>query len=717
MIQIENLKKKVMAYDPNADLSLIEKAFALSSRAHKGQKRASGEPYLIHPVEVADILAQMKLDSTSIAAGLLHDTVEDTLVSLEDVRQSFGDEVANLVDGVTKLSKIKFSSKEEKQAENFRKMILAMASDIRVVLIKLADRLHNMRTLSCLSVDRQQRVATETQEIYAPLANRLGIQWIKVELEELCLKYLKPEIYDSIYQASEAKREIREAYMKKVEEILAKKLDDFKIPRKIYGRLKHVFSIYRKMESQHLNFDQVHDIIAFRIIVENIRQCYEVLGILHALWRPVPGRFKDYLAMPKVNNYQSLHTTVICLEGQRVEFQIRTQKMHDTAESGIAAHWEYKEDGSINTQDKEKFQWLRELIDLQKDLKDPAEFLDTVKLDLFATDVYVFTPNGDLFELAYGSTPVDFAYAVHTDVGNHCVGAKVDDKIVPLDYQLRSGDTVHILTKEKSFPKRDWLQFVKTSKAKAKIRQEIKKGQRDQSIQLGQDLLSREIERFGFKGTKFLKSEELTQVAIQQFNLKDSESLFAQVGYGKITALNVAKKLLPHDATRSESAPLKKMGILGEIFRKVRKKNKTGIRVGGHTDILVSLSKCCSALPGDSVTGFITRGRGVMVHRVDCPKVMATDPERRVDVEWDRGDTILHPAKLKIITANKPGILASMTKQISNMGVNIIQANIRSTSDDKALNLFTIEVKDRAQLQRVCRALEGVKGAIAVSSL
>lgn len=716
MINIENIKERLKSYDVNADLAVIDRAFAIASRAHEGQTRASGEPYLIHPVEVAEILTEMKLDSASIAAGLLHDTVEDTLLSLDDVHQDFGEEIARLVDGVTKLSKIKFSSKEEKQAENFRKMILAMANDIRVVLIKLADRLHNMRTLDSLSPQRQEKIATETMEIYAPLANRLGIQWMKVELEDLCLKYLKPEIYQAIYEASEARRLEREAYMERVQEVVERKLDEYKVPRTINGRLKHVFSIYRKMESQNLAFEQVHDIIAFRIIVDTIRQCYEVLGTLHELWKPVPGRFKDYIAMPKVNNYQSLHTTVVCLDGQQVEFQIRTREMHDIAESGIAAHWKYKEDGSIATTDKEKFQWLRELIDLQKDLQDPAEFLESVKLDLFATDVYVFTPAGDLIELPYGSTPVDFAYAIHTDVGNKCVGAKVDDRIVPLDYQLRSGDTVTVLTRPNSKPKRDWLQFVKSSKSKAKIRHEIKLDQRDQAIHLGLDLLSREIEKFGFNANKVLKPDDVTKVAVDKFNLKNDQSLFAQIGYGKITANSVAKKLLPKEAVLQAEAP-KKESILRQIFQKVKQRNKTGIRVGGHSDILVTLGKCCSPLPGDSVVGFITRGRGVMVHRRDCDKVLANDPERRVEVTWESVKDIFHPAKLKVVSGDKPGLLADMTKRISNIGINISQANIRSTSDNKAVNIFTLDIRDRNQLEQAKRALEGIKGVISVTKL
>lgn len=717
MLNVEELKTKVHSYDTQANLDVIEKAFQTAAKAHEGQKRASGEPYLVHPVEVAEILAQMKLDSVSIAAGLLHDTVEDTLMDLDEVKEQFGEEIARLVDGVTKLSKIKFSSTEEKQAENFRKMILAMASDIRVVLIKLADRLHNMRTLDSLPPERQQKIASETMDIYAPLANRLGIQWVKVELEDLCLRYLKPDVYWSIYHSMEELREKQEAYMARVQKILEEKLDQYRVPRKIFGRLKHIFSIYRKMKSQDLTFDQVHDIIAFRIIVENIRQCYEVLGILHEAWKPVPGRFKDYIAMPKVNNYRSLHTTVVCLDGQQVEFQIRTREMHDIAESGIAAHWKYKEDGSIVTGDKEKFQWLRELIDLQKDLKDPAEFLDTVKLDLFATDVYVFTPKGELIELPYGSTPVDFAYMIHTDVGNACVGAKVDDRIVPLDYQLRSGDTVRVLTKANSKPKRDWLNFVKSSKARAKIRHEIQRKQRDKAIILGKDLLGKEVEKFDQIPSKVLTHEALRKLVEQKFKLKDVDSLFAQVGYGKITPHNVVNKLLPAESLKKPAGETKKFGILGEIFQKVRKKNRTGIKVGGHSDILVTLGKCCAPLPGDSVTGFITRGRGVMVHQAHCDKVLASDPERRVQVEWEKSPDILHQAKLKIVTVNKPGILASMTKKISNIGVNIAQANIRSTSDEKAINIFTVEILDRAQLEQVIRALEGIKGVISVGKI
>ncbi len=717
MISIEDIKTKVKEYDSHADLQKIQKAYDLAARAHEGQKRVSGDPYLIHPLEVADILAQMRMDSSSIAAGLLHDTVEDTLVKLEDIRDTFGNEISQLVDGVTKLSRMHFSSKEEKQAENFRKMILAMASDIRVVLIKLADRLNNMRTLGALSPSRQVKIASETLDIYAPLANRLGIQWMKIELEDLCLKYLKPDIYNALYQASREQRKKREEYMSRVQQVVDEKLLFYKIPHRISGRMKHIYSIYRKMETQNLAFGQVHDIIAFRIVVQSIRQCYEVLGILHEQWKPVPGRFKDYIAMPKVNNYQSLHTTVVCLEGQQVEFQIRTQEMHDTAESGIAAHWTYKEDGNISQADRERFQWLRELIDLQKDVQDPAEFLDTVKLDLFATDVYVFTPKGDLIELPYGSTPIDFAYSIHTDVGNQCIGAKVDDKIVPLDYQLRSGDTISVLTKTGSHPKRDWLKFVKSSRARAKIRQEIKKEQRDKSVALGRDMLGREIEKYGESTSFYLKEEPLSEVAERYFHLKSADSLLAQLGYGKLTASNVVSKLLPKESVLRAGDSPKRPGVLEEIFQKVKKRNRTGIQVGGHDDILVTLGKCCSPLPGDSVTGFISRGRGVIVHSVDCPKVLASDPERRIEVSWDNSEDLLHQAKLKTVNVDRPGILAAITKKISNMGVNISQASIRTTSDQKAMNIFTLDIKSREQLEDVIRALESIKGVISVSKI
>ena len=718
MISNEELVKSIQSYNPKADVAMLTKAYEFSCKVHEGQKRCSGDPYFIHPVEVAAILAQMQLDAASIAAGLLHDTVEDTLVPIDQIKKEFGPEISLLVDGVTKLSKIKFSSSEEKQAENFRKMMLAMAVDIRVILIKLADRLNNMRTLQHLSVERQLKIAKETVEIYAPLANRLGIQWMKIELEDLALKYLKPDIYGFIHHQVDVERQQREAYMDRVRELVEKKLAEYSVPHRISGRVKHVYSIYRKMEGQNIAFDQVHDILAFRIIVENIRQCYEVLGVLHELWKPVPGRFKDYIAMPKVNNYRSLHTTVVCLDGERVEFQIRTQEMHEIAEKGIAAHWTYKDDGSISQNDQAKFQWLRELLDLQKDLKDPAEFLDTVKLDLFATDVYVFTPKGQLKELPYGSTPIDFAFSIHSDVGNQCIGAKVNDKIVPLDYVLKSGDTVHVMTRPGSTPNRDWLKFAKTSRAKAKIRQHIRDEQRDRALSLGKELLEKEIERYVPSPGKYMKDDKLLEAA-REFHLKNVESLIAQIGYGKISPHHVTVKLLPTELMQKpeavEAAPV--TGVLGEMFQKVKKRSKSAIKVGGLNDVLVSMGKCCNPLPGDSITGFITRGRGVTVHTVDCAKVMATDPDRRVEVGWDAASELNHQAKVRAVSVDRPGILASMTKTISNLGVNISQANIRTSNDQKAINIFVLDIRNRHQLQDVVRALESLAGVISVDQI
>jgi GTP pyrophosphokinase len=716
MNTVEEITREVRVYDPQADVKLIEKAYEVSSRVHAGQTRASGEPYVIHPIEVARILIQMQMDPPSISAALLHDTVEDTLLNIEELREQFGPEITLLVDGVTKLSKIKLSSTEEKQAENFRKMMMAMAVDIRVILIKLADRLHNLRTLEYLSVDRQVKIARETMEIFAPLANRLGIQWMKVELEDLSLKYLKPDIYSFIYREVEARKEQRREYMARVEAVLRRKLEEYKIPAEIYGRIKHVHSIYRKMETQNLNFDQVHDIMAFRLIVDDIRQCYEVLGILHELWKPVPGRFKDYIAMPKVNNYRSLHTTLVCLDGAQVEFQIRTREMHEIAEKGIAAHWTYKDDGSISQNEQKKFQWLRDLLDLQKDLKDPAEFLDTVKLDLFATDVYVFTPKGELKELPYGSTPVDFAYAIHSDVGNQCVGAKVDDRIVPLDYVLKSGDTVRVMTRSGSRPNRDWLKFAKTSRAKAKIRQEIHNEQRGRAVEIGRELLEKEFERYTAKPSEYLGEESLQKIA-QDFGVGTVESLIGQVGYGKIQPHSIVARILPKEVAAKSRESQPQGGILGKIIKEAKQKNRSGIKVGGYHDVLVTLGKCCNPLPGDSITGFITRGRGVTVHTVDCSKVLANDPERRVDVEWDITADRVHEAKIKAVCVDKPGILASMTKTISNLGVNISQANIRTTSDEKAINIFVVEITDRNQLENILRALESIPGVIAATKI
>jgi len=717
MVTLSEIGRELRSYNPHAEIPFLEKAYQFSEKVHHGQRRASGEPYVIHPLEVSQILTQMKLDVPSIAAGLLHDTVEDTLTSIDEIKRNFGLEVATLVDGVTKLGKIKFASAEEKQAENFRKMIMAMSQDIRVLLIKLADRLNNMRTLQHLPEDRRIKISRETMDIYAPLANRLGIQWMKIELEDLSFKFLKPDVYHELEQKMAGVKTESETYIQKVLSVLDPKLSEYGIHHQIYGRLKHSYSIYRKMESQNISFEQVHDLIAFRIIVKNIRECYTALGIIHELWTPIPGRFKDYIAMPKANNYRSLHTTVVCLDGERAEFQIRTKEMHEVAEKGIAAHWNYKEDGSIDEKDQQKFEWVRELLDWQNELKDPAEFLDTIKLDLFATDVYVFTPRGEVRELPHGSTPIDFAYAIHSDVGNRCMGARVNERIVPLNYRLRSGDTIEILTQTNHKPSKDWLKFVVTSRAKSKIRMVIKQEQRDRSILIGKELIEKEFERFDLTPGKFLKGEGFENV-LRDLGYPNLDTFSLAVGYGKMSPFSLVSRLVPQEKLKEKApAPPKPETMLSKIFKKVKERRKSIVKVGGFDDIMVTLGRCCSPLPGDSIVGFITRGRGVTVHTSDCPKVMETDPDRRVEVAWDERSEIAHHAKLKVVSADRPGLLASMSKVISNEGVNISQASIRTTSDQKAINIFEVEIKDTQQLRTVMRALEKLGGIINVERI
>ncbi len=714
MIDLPDIIHEVKTYSPEANTALIEKAHAFAKEKHEGQMRDSGEPYFIHPIQVAVILTQMRMDVPTIVAGFLHDTVEDTTTTLDEIKKEFGEDVAYLVDGVTKIGKIQFSSSQERQAENFRKMILAMATDIRVIIIKLADRLNNMRTLDDLEESRQIKISQETMEIFAPLANRLGIQWIKVELEELSFKYLKPDLCRDIDDRVAGLREKKEAYIDRVCKLVNEKLNELGILHRIYGRMKHNYSVYRKMEFQQISFEQVHDLLAFRVLVDSIKHCYEVLGILHELWKPIPGRFKDYIAMPKVNGYKSLHTTVICLDGERAEFQIRTREMHEIAEKGIAAHWKYKESGSIHEDDTKKFSWLREFLDIQKGILDPGEFLDTVKLDLFATDVYVFTPAGELKELPYGSTPVDFAYSIHSALGNTCTGARVNETLVTLEYQLKSGDTIEILTNKNHKPNKDWLKFVKTSRAKARIRAYIKQEQRDKSVTVGKDVLEKELSKYGDFSTKILKGQELKHV-LEKLKIENLEDLYVQIGYGKVRPFDVVSLILPADKLLKPEP--KKQSVLQRIFQTARGKSKSVVKVSGYDDILVSLGKCCCPLPGEAIIGFITRGRGVSIHYQSCNKVLDSDEARRIDVEWDTTSNALHTAKLKVVSQDRPGVLANMTKTIANNGVNISQANIRTSSDQKAINIFHLEIHNLKELTLVIRSLEKMKGVISVERI
>lgn len=717
MIRLHDILDQVTSYNPTADLEIIQKAYIFSAKAHQGQTRRSGEPYLIHPMEVAWILANMRLDVPSVASGFLHDTVEDTVATLEEIEERFGKEIRGLVDGVTKLGKIRFRTSEEKQAENFRKMILAMAQDIRVILIKLADRTHNMRTLEYLAEAKRVEIAQETMDIYAPLANRLGIQQMKIELEDLSFKYLKPDVWEMIHERTDRRKDQREKFMKEVRVIATQALEKHGLTCETTGRMKHLFSIQRKMEQQNIPFDEVHDLVAFRIIVESLPQCYEALGLLHALWKPIPGRFKDYIAMPKQNNYQSLHTTVVGPNGERCEFQIRTREMHDIAERGIAAHWRYKEGGrKIASRDEIKFKWIRQLLQWQRELNEPAEFLDTIKLDLFADDIYVFTPRGDLRELPRGSTPIDFAYDIHTDVGHACTGARVNGRIVPLRYQLRSGDSVEVMTTKQKRPNKDWLQFVRTSRAKAKIRQYIRFEERDQAEAIGKELLEKALGPAKISMGRFVKGDQVSRYLRDQ-NMKDITSLYASIGYGKVNAAEFVRELLPREMFPEEpqEAPAEEsVSTLTRLVGKMTRRSRSPVKISGISDVLVSFGKCCSPVPGDSIVGFVTRGRGVSVHTSDCSRVLASDPARCVPVEWDVSAGVHRTARVRVVCVDRPGLLANLTEAITAQKVNITQATVRTQDDQKAINTFDIEISDIAQLRHVIHALEKVKGVIGV---
>lgn len=712
MLRLNDILDMVTAYNQGADLDIIKKAYVFSAKVHQGQTRRSGEPYLVHPLEVAGILAEMRLDVPSIVTALLHDTVEDTVTTLEEIEQLFGEEIRQLVDGVTKLSKIKFTTSEEKQAENFRKMIMAMAKDIRVILIKLADRLHNMRTLEYMPEPKRVEIANETMDIYAPIANRLGIQKIKTELEDLSFKYLNPEVYKTVQQKVDERRSKREKYIEEVSEFVTKKMSEFNIPCDIKGRAKHYYSIHRKMEAQNIPFDEVYDLIAFRIIVDTLPRCYEALGVLHGLWKPVPGRFKDYIAMPKANNYQSLHTTVIGPHGERIEFQIRTKEMHDIAERGIAAHWKYKEGRIFDEKEEMKFKWIRRLLEWQKELSDPAEFLDTVKLDLFADDVYVFSPKGQLMELPRGSTPVDFAYSIHSEVGNNCIGAKVSGKIVPLKYMLRSGDTIEIITQKGRRPNKDWLQFVKTSRAKAKIRQFIRQEEHEHGVEIGREIFDKECSRYDLNSSKLLKGDEVEKF-LKEYKYRDVDSMLVAIGYGTLSSHQVLMHVLPTEALKEKGITPKET-IWQKVVGKLSKKQKGLVKVGGLSDVLVSFGKCCNPVPGDSIIGYVTHGKGVSVHIRDCQKILAADTARLVAVEWDSASDAGRVAKIRVVCVDRPGLLAKMTEAITDVGVNITQAEIKTMEDKKAFNTFDVEIKGLEQLREVMQALEGLKGVISV---
>lgn len=708
-----------MDYYPDINMPLVRKAYEYSAAKHSKQKRSSGEPYITHPLGVAIILSSMRLDVDSIITAILHDTVEDTDASLDEIEGNFGAPIATLVDGVTKISRITFKTTEEKQAENFRKMIVAMAKDIRVILVKLADRTHNMRTLEHLPERKQRTIARETIDIYAPLANRLGISWMKAELEDLCLRYLKPEIYYRLASQISKKKSEREKYIQDVQEVIEENLQEYGIKVVVSGRAKHFYSIYKKMDTRNLEFDQIHDILAFRIIVDNITECYKALGVIHSAFKPVPGRFKDYVAMPKPNNYQSLHTTVIGPYGERVEIQIRTHEMNDVAMHGIAAHWKYKE-GRADSRDAARMDWLNRLMDTHRNLQDPTEFLESVKIDLYQGDVYVFTPKGEVKEFPAGSTPLDFAFSVHTDLGLKCVGAKVNGQIVPLKYRLRSGDTIEILTSTHQRPSKDWLKIVRSSKAKAKIRSFIKLQEREKAKELGQEIFERELRRYQMNLNKLQKAGDIEK-GLKALKINSMDEVFIFLGYGKLVIKDVVTKFLPKMDEVDEQKDSN--NLINKIINKVSPKKasqKTAVLVDGMEDMLIRFARCCNPIPGDSIVGFVTRGRGVTVHRRTCPRAFEIGDERKLEVTWNTigkgGKTVplRRQVKIRVQCEDTPGLLAMMTQTISGMGVNISQATVRTLKEGHAVCLFEVSVAGVEELVKIISAIEGKQGIISV---
>lgn len=695
----DELIKKIRTNYP-IDYALIEKAFIFSKDAHIGQKRESGEDYIVHPMGVADILIDLNMDPRAICAAFLHDVVEDTGKTLSEIKTAFSQEIADLVKGVTKLDKITFNSKEEEQAENFRKMFFAMSEDIRILIIKLADRLHNMRTVDHLPRKRQEVLANETLEIYAPLSSRLGLSYIKCELEDLSLRTLHPEVYDKLVQDVVLKRAERQALVDQICQLLRASIKELSINGEVSGRPKHFYSIYKKMITQGRTFDQIYDLTAVRVIVNSVSDCYEVLGKIHTIWKPIPGRFKDYIAVPKANNYQSLHTTVMTNYGTPIEIQIRTFEMHRTAEYGIAAHWKYKENHTVDTDLDKRLSWLRDVISVQGEMPSSREFLESFKMDLFSGQVFVFTPKGDVLQLPEGSTPVDFAYSVHSEVGNRCVSAKINSRIVPLASKLNNGDYVEIITSSSSKgPSRDWLSFVKTTGAKAKIRAYFKKQMKEENIKTGKEMLELEAKRKGYTFGQ-LANQKWLEVILQRFSLTSEDDMFAAVGYGGMSTKQIIPRLIEYYKTQVEEPQLPQAQVLTK-----QREYKEGISVKGHDDLLVRLARCCSPVPGDEIIGFITRGRGIVVHRCSCPNVSGLEQERLIDVSWTLTASNFS-ASFKIIARNFSGLLLKISMIMSEFKVSIDNMNARVAKNGMAVIDATIQISDTKTLEQLMRKLQ-----------
>lgn len=715
MIRFEDLLEKVRAYSPAADVELLRRAYVFSAFEHRGQVRHSGEPYLIHPLAVADFLADMKLDVVAIAAGLLHDVVEDTLTTIERIQELFGPEVAHVVEGVTKISAIPLSSasSEQRQAENFRKMLLAMVDDIRVILVKLADRLHNMRTLIHLPEDRRVKIAQETRDIYAPIANRLGMSKVKNELEELSFRYLEPQAYEALRAEVDRKRRATEGLIGELKKTIAAKLTEAQVPVvEIDGRIKRLWSIHQKLERQKIDLGQVYDFIALRIITNDVKDCYATLGIIHQTWSPVPGRIKDFIAMPRPNGYQSLHTSVISEHGMPFEVQIRTIEQHRRAEEGIAAHWKYKEGRVGDQRDERYFQWMRQLLESQQEVHDPQEFIQSLKVELYPEEVYIFTPKGLVKALPRGATPVDFAYSIHTDLGHQCVGARVNGKMVPLRTRLKNGDIVEIVRQAGHRPSRDWLNFVATSRARSKIKHLIHAEEKTRAVELGRKLFDKEARRYDLN-PKTIVEGELFAKALTDFAVGKTDDLFAAIGYGKIQPKQLLVRLVPPDSLR-EKAP---EGAVASVVRRVLGAGEEKIKVKGFDDLMVFRARCCSPIRGEKIVGYVTRGKGVSVHSATCPNVvnLLYDPERRIDVEWDKSDAVArYTVKLTMEVEDRKGLLAAVSAKIAGINTNIKNMEARTGDAQNARIDVTIEISDLKHLEKVIKSLKGVEGVLGV---
>jgi GTP pyrophosphokinase len=716
MIRFEDIYETVRQHHPGADLELLRKAYIFSAVEHKGQTRASGEPYLVHPLEVAAILAEMRMDPACVAVGLLHDVLEDTLTDADRIKEHFGEDVLHIVEGVTKISKIPFSSSEERQAENFRKLLLAMVDDVRVILVKLADRLHNMRTLQYLPPDRRQRIARETMDIYAPLAGRLGMSKIKNELEDLSFQYLEPEGYKDLAAQVEERRREAIAFIDKIKATVSEKLTAAGLQAELEGRIKRLYSIHQKLRRQRIGLAQVYDFVALRVIVSTIPDCYAVLGILHNLWRPVPGRIKDFIAMPRPNGYQALHTSVIGDEGHPFEVQIRTLEMHRVAEEGIAAHWKYKEGRSGFDKDDQAFAWLRQLLEWQQEVKDPHEFLNSLKLDLYPEEVYCFTPKGEVKMLPRGATPVDFAYAIHTEIGHQCVGARVNGKMVPLRYKMKNGDIVEILTSPGHHPSRDGLALAVTNKARAKIRHYLNIAERQQAVEIGRKHFERELKRYDLAPRK-VEAARLESLAQELGVGTRAEDLFTAVGYGKLSMRQVLAKLVPAEKlTGSGPEPLEKPRPLADAVKRLLRVGDERIKVRGTDDLLIYRAKCCNPIMGEPIVGYITRGKGVSVHSQTCSNVvnLMYDPERRIPVEWEQGAEGAYEVRISVGVEDRPGLLAAITTMLAGMKTDIRDADVRTFDDQTASIELTLRIQDLKHLEKVVKSIRGVSGVIEV---